>query len=268
VGTAEGGEKTETKIVARVGSSKLTLEDYQTLMTLYVPPENWNQVDPMEIINAWIEQEIVYQQAKRMGLEKKDTVRMALDQLKFSYELNRKQLLTQAWLSEVSKDIAIPQDELRTYFNAHKEEFLYEIKVSQIVVADPIVATQIHQQLMQGADFRKLAQQYTLDQLKGEPSSYLPRGSGLFTLAMEDAIFALSPGEFTEPFITPQGLTMIFKLVDKMKVRKDIAFEEVAGYLQAMVLNERAEMIVSVKLDSLKNAAQSDIEIRLENLLY
>lgn len=268
VGGSAGGDGADTKIVASVGSSKLTLEDYQTLVGLYVPPESRNKVDPMEIINAWVEQEIVYREAKRMGLGKKDTVRAALVQLKFAYEMNRKQLLTQAWLSEASKNITVPQGELRTYFDAHKEEFLYEIKVSQIVVADPVVAAQIYQQLKNGADFRTLAEQHTLDQLKGEPSSYIPRGSGIFTLAMEDAVFVLEPGGFTEPFITPQGLTMIFKLLDKRKVRKDVAFEEVAGYLQAMLSNERAERSVAQKLDSLKNAAQPEIEIRVENLFY
>lgn len=258
----------DTKIVARVGSSKLTLQDYQTLVTLYVPPESRNQVDPMEIISVWIEQEIVYRQAKRMGLEKRDTVRAALDQLSFAYEINRKQVLTQAWLSEASKNITVSQDKLRGYFNAHKEEFLYEVKVSQIVVSDPIVATQIHQQLKGGADFLKLAEQHTLDPLKGEPSSYIPRGSGLLTLAMEDAVFALGHGEFTEPLFTPQRLSMIFKLIDKRKVRKDIEFKEVASYLQAMLSNERAEQVIALKVDSLKNAAQSEIEIRIENLFY
>lgn len=268
VGGSAGGDETDTKIVASVGSSKLTLKDYQTLVTLYVPQESRNQVDPMEIINAWIEQEIVYREAKRMGLEKKDTVRVALDQLKFAYGMNRKQLLTQAWLAEASKNITVSQDELRGYFNAHKEEFLYEVKVSQIVVADPIIASQIYQQLKGGSDFRKLAEQHTLDPLKGEPSSYIPRGSGLLTLAMEDAVFVLGPGEFTKPLMTPQGLSMIFKLIDKRKVRKDIAFEEVASYLQAMLSNERAERVIVQKVDSLKNAAQSEIEIRVENLFY
>lgn len=262
------GDGADTKIVARVGSSKLTLQDYQTLVTLYVPPESRNQVDPMEIISVWIEQEIVYRQAKRMGLEKRDTVRAALDQLSFAYEINRKQVLTQAWLSEASKNITVSQDKLRGYFNAHKEEFLYEVKVSQIVVSDPIVATQIHQQLKGGADFLKLAEQHTLDPLKGEPSSYIPRGSGLLTLAMEDAVFALGHGEFTEPLFTPQRLSMIFKLIDKRKVRKDIEFKEVASYLQAMLSNERAEQVIAQKVDSLKNAAQSEIEIRIENLFY
>ena len=61
---------------------------------------------------------------------------------------------------------------------------------------------------------------------------------------------------------------MIFKLIDKRKVRKDIAFEEVASYLQAMLSNERAERVIVQKVDSLRNAAQSEIEIRVENLFY
>lgn len=263
------GDGEESKIlIARVGNSKLSLSEYKAILSMYVPPEQQAQVDPREIIDPWVQQEVVYQEAKRMGLDKKDTVKLALGQLKFQYEMSRKQLLGQAWLAEEAAKITVDPSEAQNYFDAHKEEFLYEVKVSQIVVADPLQANQIYQQLKQGADFKKLAQQYSVDPLQGEPSTFLPRGTGAFTLPMEDAIFTLEPGEFTEPFITSMGLTMIFKLEAKTKVRKDIAFADVKDYIESMLLNERAEQIITVKLDSLTNAAKSDMEIHLENLIY
>lgn len=263
------GKDDASKVVARVGSSKLTLEDYKSLLDLYVPVNQRSQVDPMEIINLWIEQEVVYQQAKKLGLDKNDTVGMALEQLRFAYEMSRKKLLSQAWLEDESKKIVVSQAELENYFNAHKDEFTYEVKLSQIIVADPLSAQSIYQQLKQGADFRKMAQQYTLDSLRGEPSNFIPRGSGFFTLQMEDAIFALNPGQYTEPISAQEGgLTMIFKLEDKRKTRKEVSFAEVANYLHGMLLYERSQLIIAKKLDSLKTAAQKDIEIRMDNIIY
>ncbi|NLI98891.1 hypothetical protein GX441_09590 [bacterium] len=268
-GSGSKNNEAGSKVVARVGSSKLTLDEYKSLLALYVPRAQQAQVDPMEVINLWVEQEVVYQQAKKTGLDKKDTIKMALDQLEFAYDMSRKRLLSQAWLEDEAKKITISQSELENYFNAHKDEFTYEVKISQIIVADPISAQNIYQQLKQGADFRKLAEQYTLDSLKGQPSNFIPRGSGFFTLQMEDAIFALKPGQFTEPLSAdPAGLTMIFKLEDKQKTRKSVVFSDVAGYLNTMILYERSQQIIARKLDSLKTAAQKDIEIRMDNILY
>ncbi|MBN2378235.1 peptidyl-prolyl cis-trans isomerase [candidate division WOR-3 bacterium] len=258
-----GGEDAKV-VVARVGSEKLTLKEYKDL----VGPYAIGQVEPLSVINPWVQQEIIYQLAKEEGLDKRDTVRMALDQLKLQYEYARKQILQQAWMNEEAKNVTVTPQEAQAYFKNHKDEFLYDVKVSQILVTDPTQVNGIYQQLEMGEDFKELAQLYTQDALKGEPSGFISRGSGQFTLPMEEAIFSLKPGEYTEPIITPDGAAFIFKLVDKVKVRKDMAYTDVAEYLELMLRYEKAQKVILDKVDSLMTVARekSEIEINPENI--
>ncbi len=266
-GSASKNEDGSSKIVAKVGNSKLTLEDYKAIVNMYVSAQNQGQVDPKQIIESWVEQEIIYQHAKKIGLEKKDSVKLLLDQLKFTYELNKKQLLVQAWLAEEAKNIVISDADIRSYYEAHKDEFLYEIKVSYIVLANPNSGTEVYQRLEQGASFVQMAKEFSLDQVKGEPTPYFPRLSGLFTMPVEEKIFALKKGEYTQPMITSQGV-LIIKMLDKRKVRSDISFAELAQTIRAILVNQRAERVIMQKVDSLKAKAQSDVEIKLESLLF
>ncbi|MBD3285867.1 hypothetical protein GF359_05270 [candidate division WOR-3 bacterium] len=251
-------------VVARVGSSKLTLAEYKAIAGSY----QQGQIEPMEIIEPWIQQELIYQEAVEIGLDKDDSVQMMLNQLEIQYEFSRKQVLQNFWVRKETEKIVVTPQEVEAYFNKHKDEFLYDVKVSQIMVYDPMTAQTIYQQLEGGAGFKKLAEQYTQDPLKGDPSDFVSRGSGQLTLPMEDAIFALEPGEYSKPVITAEGPTFIFKLVDKVKVRKDVSYSDYAGYIEAMLRYERAQTELMNKLDSMMNSARqnADFEINLGNL--
>lgn len=252
--------------IARVGSSVLTLEDYLFLRELY-STEGLPQPDPQSIIDAWVDQEIVYREAQSISLDAMDTVGVMLRRLEFAYQMQRRNLLFQAWVADQSSKIEIPERQMRDYFRKNKENFLSEIKVSQIVVSDPMLAAYIYQKLLEGVAFKTLARQYTLDTLKGEPTPFLPMGSGYFlSFSNEDVVFALKPGQFTMPLQTSEGVSVIFKLEDKVKVRKDISFEEVEPYIHAKLRYERSQELLSSKLDSLKQSAKNEIELYPENL--
>jgi len=251
-------------IIARVGSSKLTLAEYKAIVGPYAE----GQIQPMEVIEPWLQQELVYQEAVKMGLHKDDSVKQMLRQLELQYEYSRKQVFQNFWVQKETEKIVVTPQEVEAYFNKHKDEFLYDVKVAQILVSDPMTAQQIHQQLNEGVSFKKLAEQFTADPLKGEPSEFISRGSGQLTLPMEDAIFSLQPGQVSEPVVTPEGPTFIFKLTDKVKVRKDVSFADFSGYIEAMLRYERAQSTLVSKLDSMMTEARqgSDIEINLGNL--
>lgn len=253
-------------VVARVGSSVLTLEDYLLLSELY-SGEGQTQLNPQDIVDAWIDQEIIFREAQRIGLDTVDTVGMMLRRLEFAYELQRRNLLFQAWVTDQAGKIEITKRDMQRFFRDHKDDFLSEVKVAQIVVSDPMLAAYIYQKLLQGADFKSLARQYTLDTLKGESTPFLPLGSGYFlSFANEDAVFSLKPGQFTLPLETSEGVSVIFKLEEKFKVRKDVSYDEVEPYIEAKLRYQRSEELLSATLDSLRAAAQGGIQFHPENL--
>ena len=70
------------------------------------------------------------------------------------------------------------------------------------------------------------------EQDKGATSRFLSRG--IAEPALEEAIFALKPGEISNILETSEGYQII-QLVDKRKVKKDISFAEVADYIQSVL---------------------------------
>lgn len=257
------GDETESRIVARVGDAKLTYKQYEMLVQLLAPYEDPSRINTIDrVIDPWVEQEILYQDAIRQGIQKQDTVKMMLDQLDFMYDVQRKQLMVQAWLAEERKKLSVPLQEQQAYFNAHKDDFLSEVKIIQIVLSDPEIAVKVMAEIKNGGDFTALAKKYTEDQLKGEPTPYMPYSS----VPMADKIFSLKPGEVSEP-INFGNFIAIIKLVDKRKVRKDIDFSEVSKEIEDLLLGGRAQNILQMKIDSLKRAARSKVEIRMENVI-
>lgn len=262
-GSQGGGGKEGDRVVARVGDAKLTYGDYELLVGLVAPYEDPSRINTMDrVINPWVEQEILYQAAMRSGLDKQDTVKMMLKQLDFMYDVQRKQLMVQAWLADEEKKIAVPLQEQQAYFNAHKADFLSEVKITQIIVADAGTAARVLAEIKNGRDFKALAREYSLDSLKGMSTPYVPYSA----VPMADKIFSLKPGEVSEP-INLGGYIAIIRLEDKRQVRKDIDFSEVSGYIEQKLLSERAQQILTTKIDSLKRAARSKVEIRMENVI-
>jgi len=256
----------EGTILARIGESVLTVEQYYILRRNYDSQEE--PADPAVIIENWIQQQIIAIEAEKLGLTDKDIVKASLSELEFLYSLNRAQLLFEAWAAEIADQVEIPERQVRSYFKKHKDEYNYSVKVSQIMVTDAITAQYIQSQLNNGADFTALAEQYTLDQLKGQPSDFIGRGSGQLTLAMEDAIFCLEPGQITEPIEIAEGYIFIYKLHEKVKTRKETGFEEVRDAIERPMAYEAAQSLYEEKLDSLRLKARDDVSIYFENLLF
>ncbi len=257
-----------SSVVARVGPEILTLRDYYVLRNFFISSGWGEDITAGEIIDAWIEQEIVYQEALRMGLDREDTLRFLLDALQFQYDIERKNLVFQAWVEAKASQIEVSENEIKQFFRKHKDDFLHEVKLSQIVLTDASQAAFVHRQLTSGADFYQTAIEFTLDTLKGEPTAYLPRGAPYFpSYDIEDSVFALGPGEFTSPLIISQGIIVIFRLEDKAKVRRDVSLDDVRPYVEYRLRYERSEQVLLDELTSLREQASPYIEVHVDNVV-
>jgi peptidyl-prolyl cis-trans isomerase C len=82
-----------------------------------------------------------------------------------------------------------------------------QVRAQQILVRSEDTAASIHRQLEAGADFATLAQQY--DPVTGGILGWFPRGY-LTQPAVEEAAFALQPGQFSPVVQTDFGYHIIF----------------------------------------------------------
>lgn len=246
--------KPEGEIIARVGDSVFTLEDYTRL----IPPSIAPQVNPQVVVNQWVHRELFYQEAKKRGIERREDIKRRINEIK-------KDVIAQELMQEEAQKIIVTREEAYEYFNRRKEDFLYEVKISQIVLPNRAEADEVYRELGKGADFKKLAKEKSIDRLGGEESRFFPRGTGLIPLMVEELVFSLNKGEICEPFQTPDGMWHIIKLVDKRQVKKEAKFEDWEEYIRVLLRNNKLQQRMGMLGDSLSRVYK--VEIYWETLI-
>ncbi|MEO0084507.1 MAG: peptidyl-prolyl cis-trans isomerase, partial [candidate division WOR-3 bacterium] len=238
-------------VLATVGTSKLTKKELLVQIPSGVQLSKEN-IDLL--IDKWINTELLYQEAKRQKLEQDETLKIQLNQLK-------KELVVNKLLEKLTENITVSKQEVFDYFTKHKEEFLNEVKIMRIVVPDENLANQALQQLRAGADFSSVAKDISIDRVleKGAESKYLARGFGDPRVggdpALEEAIFALNPGQISDVIKTQEGYQII-KVTDKKKVKKDIALSEVEDYINSIIQYRKSKHVLDSILTNLKTKAK------------
>lgn len=223
-------------VVAQVGTTKLTKAE---LMAQLPEGVNVTQENLPMVLDQWINSELLYQEAVRQGLTKDE-------KLKFQAQQLAKEFIIKEFLTEESKKIKIPSDQLLAYFNQYKEDFMSEVKIRRIILPSEEIAQQTLTELKGGADFAKLAKERSIEQTeeKGEPSRFFARG--ITDPGLEEAIFALKPGQFSDVLKTAEGFQIV-QMVEKIKVKKDITFTDVAEYIEnALSLKQSRTQIDSI----------------------
>lgn len=229
-------------VLAKVGSSKLTKKE----LALQIPsgvrltPEVINS-----LIDKWVNTELIYQEAKRRGLDKNETLQVQLNQLV-------KELIVNKLLESEMDKINVSRQEIFDYFTKHKEEFLYEVKIARIVLLDESLAYRIHRQLQAGADFNEMAKNFSQDRVleKGAESKYFSRGVGDPRVGgdpnLEEIIFALNKNEISDVVRTQEGYQIV-KLLDKQKVKKDVVLADFEEYINSIIAYRKSrEMLDSI----------------------
>jgi peptidyl-prolyl cis-trans isomerase D len=117
---------------------------------------------------------------------------------------------------------AIPESDLRSYFDKHATEFQNSGRAVLSVVTIPRVVTaadtagarnralQLRDEITKGAKFEDVAKRESSDSVSGRNGGDLGKGGkGRFVPEFEKAAYALKVGEVSEPVLTPFGFHLI-----------------------------------------------------------
>jgi peptidyl-prolyl cis-trans isomerase SurA len=155
---------------------------------------------------------------------------------------------------EVRGKVNISPDEVKAYYDSHKQEFSVgkeSFKVAQILIAVPANATpaqveaarvkadSIHKQLVDGANFGKLASQYSDDDSKSQGGELGDFSRGDMIDPIQTAIDHMKVGEVSEPIRTDHGFHII-----KLEAHDQIGakpFSEVSGQIQDKLVSQKAQ---------------------------
>lgn len=248
-------EKPKGTVVVVVNGDELTKQDLQALA-----PDGFvlTRENLPRILDKWVSNSLMYQEALRRGIKDDPKVQVYLQRLERDYLVNE-------MLRKLTESVSVSQSEMLDYFNANRETFADEVKIVRIVLPDSLMALQTLAEIRQGADFKRLAEQRSLDQLLpgGQESNFLPRGfgdpRGGGDPALEEAIFALQQGEVSGVIATQEGYQLV-KVTDRRRVRAVPSFAEVQGSIHATLAYRKGEAAVDSVLSELR--AKARIELR------
>lgn len=201
------------------------------------------------------------------GLESDEQFRTALAQSGLTFEELKSQFEQQMAFQrvigrEVYSQIDVGEEDLRRYYRDNMEEFREpeRIQVREIVVLDEAgssdrtraVAAEVLSALRSGKSFEEVGQAYD-DAVLSEPIDLGWVRSGDLAAALEDAVWDLEPGQFSEP-IRARGGLHIAQLVDRREstVRP---FKDVEERIRAQQERERTNEKLEEYLAELEEKA-------------
>jgi len=143
-------------VIARVGNAYLTLEELQSSI-----PSEYSSVitrdQNIRYVRQWINTELLYQEALRIGVDREPHIRARLEKMK-------KDLLSAEIISRGARGRAEVSDlAVREYYESHREQFVREVftvRYEQIVVDDISVAWEIRRSATHET-FRSLARTHS-----------------------------------------------------------------------------------------------------------
>ena len=237
------------RVVATVNDEVITWSELRKIIELEGVSKEETKEKGIELektyLNRMIDMKLQLQEAKRFGISVSDAeseeaindiknkynmtddiLRESLKKEGFTLEEYRSNLSEQIIISKiVSKEVRsrvfVSESDIDEYYESNHEKYLDEekVKIRQIFFSLPEdesmkseIETRAHdiaKRISDGADFAKLAGEFSEDPNResGGDLGYIKRGSVM--KEVEEAAFALKPGGVSAPFWSPAGLHIV-----------------------------------------------------------
>jgi len=260
--------KPKSPVVARVGSSELTLDDlYKT-----IPPEYSDFITREQIVNyvkRWMDNQILYHEALRLKIDKEEIMRGRLKRMK-------EDLLCAEMISRNSvpaPDNKVPEDRVAKYYAENKGKFIREKNVAQFmeIVCDDAASAWKVRSLVTLDNFVYLASQYSKVPLPDAKNiSYVKLDDLPANLSQE---IAATKANGTTNVIQIGATYCIVRVLDKQPkgtlCRLDEVHDEIVNILASTMQNAaleqliatlRSKMIVETHLDVITDHQSASID--------
>jgi len=145
------------RVVARVGKATLTLEQVEKEFPENLRGSSWEE-EKRDYVRRWINEEILYQEALRRGLEKAPGFKSQLERV-------RRALLISYLLEKEmeSSPLDVSDEEIQTYYAAHKGQFVWErdvVRLVHLIAQDKKVAREVKIALRRGENLEAVYQKF------------------------------------------------------------------------------------------------------------
>lgn len=242
-GVAGAEQQDMGAVLATVGDVKVYEKEYQQVAARKTPASGTalSPAEKKEILDKLIEEKALYQEAKKKGVDQDPKVQKVM--------INT--LLRQDVYSGV-RNSDFTQEELKAYFDAHKDEFVVpeKVQIKRIFIrvsddrpdADALkLAEEIHKEVLKDpAKFGDIAAEKSEDPYRrrsGDLGFVGKDGKPGIDPAVVDRAFTMNVGDITAPFSAGGGYNIV--LVANKRERVERTFEQMRGSVLRKVKNEK-----------------------------
>lgn len=165
----------------------------------------------------------------------------------------KRDILAQMAMREVLKDIAVSEEEIKTYYDEHKEQYKKGASVSakHILVDSEEKCEAIKQEIVNGAkSFEEAAQNYSTCPSGQRGGNLGEFGKGQMVKEFEDAAFTAELNDIVGPVKTQFGFHLI--KVEKKQEESASSLEEVKENIRKVLLQRKQSEVYKAEVEGLK----------------
>lgn len=223
-------------------------------------PEDKQQELGQRILQEMVMQEVVYNDAKKLGIDKSKEFK---DELEKVTEQIKKRLAVQLWQKRVADKITVSDKEIKDYYNKNKSEFQEKERVHayHILVKTEDEAKKLIDELkfLKGTDLESKFFDLAKANSTG-PSA--PKGGDLGTFtqgqmvpSFDKAVFSMDVGTITTAPVKSEFGYHIIYLKDK-KPARTLSLDEVKKFIEQRLKMDKFKTVVQAKMQDLQKSAK------------
>jgi len=224
-----------------------------------LPADKQNELR-QRIIEGMIAQELVYDDAQKIGVLDSKEYKQELDALVNRLKV---QLAAKVWEQQQFEAIKVDAKEVRAYFDSNPEEFVDKEKIHarHILVKTEAEAQSIIKS-MKGLSGDKLRNEFIAQAkskstgpsaAKGGDLGYFPRGQ--MVPSFNDAAFAMKEGAISSTPVQSQFGYHVIYIEDK-KPAKKLGFDEVKNFIEQRLKMDKFKATMEKKMADLRAKAK------------
>jgi parvulin-like peptidyl-prolyl isomerase len=203
------GAVSDDTVVAQIGQTAYTLADIRRQLSRLEAPYRYAAERRLpEYVKELVRRDVLAQEARRLGLDREPAVRAQIEEA-------IQAVLIQALSKKMTSQAMPSPEEIRAYYNAHEAEFRLpeQVQVEQVLVPTEPQAEAIREAIAAGQAFEAAVEARTDATID---IATFPRG--MRHSLVEEAAFALKPGEVSRPVPTRDG-AYLFRLRARLPAR-------------------------------------------------